>query len=213
MADIARLSSIIHIVVEFENKLFLDNMDIDWHLQLEEKREECLHRHPFLDQEDTETRWRSSACATRASSTGRRRPAAIHGWIWSVIWFATVGWSTWTLTKRGTTSTGLNKKSSSSWTYVCQKNFFIFNLNNFIFKLNNIEHRVTSCCLKKLLQLKKLSMYTTTPVHYKLTMNMLRCGYLRMGRKFFETYLQVEHHHLQVEHIFVKSSWVTSNIE
>jgi hypothetical protein len=29
MADIARLSSIIHIVVEFENKLFLDNMDID----------------------------------------------------------------------------------------------------------------------------------------------------------------------------------------
>jgi len=28
MADIARLNTIIHIVVEFENKLFLDNMDI-----------------------------------------------------------------------------------------------------------------------------------------------------------------------------------------
>jgi hypothetical protein len=29
MADIAKLNTIIHIVVEFENKLFLDNMDID----------------------------------------------------------------------------------------------------------------------------------------------------------------------------------------
>lgn len=29
MADIARLNDILHIVVKFENKLFLDNMDID----------------------------------------------------------------------------------------------------------------------------------------------------------------------------------------
>jgi hypothetical protein len=29
MADIARLNDILHIVVKFENNLFLDNMDID----------------------------------------------------------------------------------------------------------------------------------------------------------------------------------------
>jgi hypothetical protein len=30
MQEIAQLRDIIHVVVEFENKLFIDNMDIDW---------------------------------------------------------------------------------------------------------------------------------------------------------------------------------------
>jgi hypothetical protein len=30
MYEIAQLREIIHVVVEFENKLFNDNMDIDW---------------------------------------------------------------------------------------------------------------------------------------------------------------------------------------
>ena len=33
MQEIAQLRDIIHVVVEFENKLFIDNMDIDWNIR------------------------------------------------------------------------------------------------------------------------------------------------------------------------------------